>query len=364
MIGTGSYLPSSVIAKCAVATYGPYEPDKPIPDNAAYDFFADWAALELLNAEPNDPPLAPRLYGGDRVHGVTVVEDLGDGEHPNTLDALHADDEDLARDMLIENVTLLATLHATTMPRVAEYRHIRDRLGPRPAPRPLFRDPWSEPTPDGVSAAEIDDAVYDYQETLGDIGVRAQTSVGDEIERVALAVEDSPGPLLALCKGDQNMANDYLRLRGQPRLFDYGSCGLRHAFVEGMPGRMTWGCTMRIPRELLAPMDDAYRARLAVALPQLREEAVYRRTMIEAAGRWHVLHVLHRLPEALVNDRPRGPTSLRQQVAAWILAFAELSDELGELPALGGSARALYERLCQLWPADIVHLPYYPVFRR
>src|SRR5205085_271589 len=131
---------------------------------------------------------------------------------------------------------------------------------------------------------------------------------------------------LALCKGDQNMPNDYLRLNGQPRMFDYGSCGLRHALVEGMPARMTWGCTMGIPRELLAPLDEAYRARLAAARPEIRADAVYHRALSEAAARWHLLHVVHRLPEAVIADRPRGPTSLRQQVVAWVLAFAELTE--------------------------------------
>jgi hypothetical protein len=188
--------------------------------------------------------------------------------------------------------------------------------------------------------------------------------VDDEIARVAATVEDSPGSFLTLCKGDQNVPNDYLRLRGQPRLFDYGSAGLRHALIEGMPGRMTWGCTMRIPRKLLAPMDAAYRARLALALPEIRDDGPYQRAASEAAGRWHLLHVIHRLPEAIIADRPRGPTSLRQQVVAWLLAFAELSEELARMPALGASARALHARLCRHWPAEVTELPYYPVFRR
>src|SRR5947207_14449763 len=67
----GSRLPPTVIAKCAVANYGPYEPDPVVPGNAASDFFADWAALELLRRVPNDPALAPTLLAGDRQRGIT-----------------------------------------------------------------------------------------------------------------------------------------------------------------------------------------------------------------------------------------------------------------------------------------------------
>lgn len=76
------------------------------------------------------------------------------------------------------------------------------------------------------------------------------------------------------------------------------------------------------------------------------------------------VHVLHRLPEALVTDRPRGPPSLGQQVVPWISAFAQLSQELGGMPALGASARALHARLDAVWPPEVMALPYYPVFHR
>jgi hypothetical protein len=364
VLNAGSRLPPTVIAKCAVATYGPYEPDRIVNDNAAFDFFADWAALELLRSIPNDPPLAPTLLAGDRERGITVMEDLGDGEQPNTFDALHGSNEDVAREMLIENAALVGTLHAATMPFVTQYRRLRDTLGARPAPRPLFQDPWADARREAVAPREIEQAIHDYKDILVRLGVTPNAGVDDEIARVAAAVEENPQNLLTLCKGDQNIPNDYLRHQGQPRLFDYGSAGLRHALIEGIPGRMTWGCTMRIPRELLAPMDDAYRARLAVARPEMGDDVPYQRAASEAAARWHVLHVVHRLPEAVIADRPRGPTSLRQQVVAWLLAFAELADESARMPALGASARALHARLCRNWPAEVTQLPYYPVFRR
>ena len=364
------HFPPTVIAKCAFATYGPYEPESPAPNNAAHDFFNDWAALELLNGVTTDPRrtpvverLTPMFYAGSRDLGVTVVEDLGDGENNTTLDALHGTSARWARSLLLENVALIGRLHALTMAHVDAYQRLRDALGPAPDRRPLFRDPWSEATRGEIPANAIDDAAQLYKATLHDVDVHPRRGVTDEIAEVAATVEGDPGGLLSFCKGDQNIPNDYVRVNGRPRLFDFGSCGLRHAFLEGMPGRMTWGCTMRIPRALLAPMDEAYRRQVAFARPELRDDNVYHRAMILAAARWHILHVIHRLPEALVADRPRGPTSLRQQVVAWLLAFAELAEELDAMPALGSSARALHSRLAEIWPAEVLELPYYPAFR-
>jgi hypothetical protein len=84
---------------------------------------------------------------------------------------------------------------------------------------------------------------------------------------------------------------------------------------------------------------------------------------MEAGARWNIFHVNHRLPDAIKGDRQRGPTSLRQQTIAWIEVFAELSEEHGQMRALGESARVMWKRLHELWPTELCVLPYYPAFR-
>src|SRR5262249_28240318 len=116
---------------------------------------------------------------------------------------------------------------------------------------------------------------------------------------------------------------------------------------------------------LLPVLDAAYRAALGQGCPEAADDAVYYRAMVAAGARWHIFHVIWRLaPDALREDRPRGPSSLRQQVLAWIDAFADLSEEYGHMPALGGSARDMAQRLRTLWPVEVHTLPGYPAFRR
>ena len=124
---------------------------------------------------------------------------------------------------------------------------------------------------DNFRLAEVDEAIKLYCAGLDSLGLRVCPGLADEIAHVTSAVEVNPGPLLAYCKGDQNAAADYIRCAGQPRLFDFGAGGLRQALIEGMPGRITWGCMMRVPQRVVSSMEKAYQLRLAegYAQPQM-----------------------------------------------------------------------------------------------
>ena len=355
--------PASLVVKKVREDQCGYDPDSPSAPNAAHWLFNDWAAAQFLGGLPHDPPLAPAFYGGSREFGLVVLEDLGGGEAPNTADALRGGDPALAEQTLVEHVSLIGRLHAATLGGAEQYLRVRSALGPPPRPSKLYQDPWSDARLRPVPPAEVEEATGLYRAAFEALGLRPRNGVGEEIAFVTRAVEEDPGPLLAYCKGDQNMAGDYLRRGGKPRLFDFGAGGLRHALVEGMPGRMTWGCLMRIPRGVVRLMERAYQSRLSEVYAEAADDQVFRRSMAEAGARWHIFHVLHRLPDALGGDRQRGPTSLRQQTIAWIEAFAELSEEVGQMEALGESARRMAERLRELWPAEAGRLPFYPAFR-
>jgi hypothetical protein len=111
-------------------------------------------------------------------------------------------------------------------------------------------------------------------------------------------------------------------------------------------------------------MEEAYREALAAGCAAARDDVLYRRGLAEAAARWHVFHVIWRLPTALERDHQRGITRLRQQLLAWLEGFAAVAEECGHATALGASARALAARLREQWPPDVVDLPFYPAFRR
>ena len=254
-------------------------------------------------------------------------------------------------------------LHGATIGRFEEYRRLRSALGPDPIPQKIYQDPWSDVRLRSITRSEINDAISAYHESFAAVGIHPQPGVNEEIELVTAAVEENPGLLLAYCKGDQNGAGDYIRQGGNPRLFDFGSGGFRHALIEGMPWRMTWGCMMRIPNQSWPAMERAYRSRLTCGYVDAIDDGRFYQSLVAAGARWNIFHINHRLPDAIKSDRQRGPTTLRQQVIAWIEAFAELSEEHGQMQALGKSARAIWKRLQELWPTESRNLPYYPAFR-
>jgi hypothetical protein len=106
--------------------------------NAAAELMNDWAASLFLERISSNLRLAPLLYCGQKELGLIVLEDLSDGDAPNTASALRAWDPDQAEEKLVEHVSLLGRLHALTMGRRQEYTEIRNTLGAKPPPRPLF----------------------------------------------------------------------------------------------------------------------------------------------------------------------------------------------------------------------------------
>lgn len=355
-------LPASLIVKKVREDEFEYKPDSPQTPNPAHWLCNDWAASEFLNNIPSTVPLSPLLYGGSREFGLIVLEDLGNGEAPNTANALLGDDPRLAEQTLIEHVSLIGQLHAATIGREEEYSRIRRRLGALPKPERLYQDPWSDSRCGTIPTSEVEAAIKLYQAMFENLGVLPATGIADEIEFVTSAVEAHPKQFLAFCKGDQNAAGDYIRRNGTPRLFDFNACGYRHALIEGMPARMTWGCMMRLPTRILPSLDRTYQSQLTQQHPEISND-MFRDAMVAAGARWHIFHVVHRLPDTMTSDRQRGLTTLRQQMIAWLTAFADLSEEFSGMPALGASSRRMVERLGSVWPAEAGKLPYYPAFR-
>jgi hypothetical protein len=230
--------------------------------------------------------------------------------------------------------------------------------------RPLYKDPWSNARGPALSEPDRLQAVREYRGSLEALGLRPPVAADEEIDLVTRRVEGDPGPFLAFCQGDLNEPGGCGRWRGRLRLFDFDCAGFRHALLEGLASRLTWGAASRIPAGVVRAMEEAYREALAAGCAAARDDVLYRRGLAEAAARWHVFHVIWRLPTALERDHQRGITRLRQQLLAWLEGFAAVAEECGHATALGASARAIAARLREQWPPDVVDLPFYPAFRR
>jgi hypothetical protein len=355
----------SIVLRCSLQGTVSSDPPSVIVKQSKHGaILEDWAASLFLGQLAHEPPLAPRCYGGDRAAQMIVLEDLGDGEGPSALDLVLGADPGRATDALVERLRLLGELHAATAGRGDAFARIRQALGPARPVKPLYKDPWSDARGGALSEQDRQQAVREYRSNLQVLGLLPPDAVDEEIDRVTLRVEGDPGPFLALCQGDVNEPGGCIRCRGRLRLYDFDCTGLRHALLEGLAGRLTWGAAARIPADVVRAMEAAYRQALMVGCAAARDETIYRCALAEAAARWHVFHVTWRLLTALERDYPRGITRLRQQLLAWLDGFVAIVEECGHMTALGVSARGLAARLRRQWPPDVVELPLYPAFRR
>jgi hypothetical protein len=318
----------------------------------------EWAALQLLSEQLGSHGLAPRFYGGDAAVPLVVMEDLGDGTN-SPYELVEGDDPEAATASLVAYIREVARLHMTTRGLGTEYARLREALGsPSPAAA-LYHDPWAD-AHDRLDA-EIRRAADEYRTALAAAGLDAGAAVDDEIAEVTSRVECTPGPWLALCQGDQNGLRHCMLAQGELRLYDFGVAGFRHALLEGLPHRTTWGCIRRVPRDVIEAMDDAHREAVVAADPSLAAD--YAHAAATALARWHIFLAVWRLPPALARDRPRGPTTLRQQVIAGLDAFVAAEGEQPHYPGLRRAASDLAERLRRLWPAETHAVPYLPAYR-
>jgi hypothetical protein len=320
----------------------------------------DWAALEFLGRVQMDSPVCPRLLGGDRATPFIVMEDIG-ANSVDPTELLEGNDTGCAEAALVSYMKCLGQLHNATRQKGAEFRAIRDCLGARPDPKPLYHDPWSNCRQHG--STEVRQAIEEYKEVFRGLDIGLHQDVHGEIEAVTAKIEECGEPHSALCQGDQNGPGGCLYIGSDVRLIDFGSCGFRYPLAEGMPHRLTWGCTKRIPTRLYSRLEKSYQSELAKGYRDAADDTLFRTAMIYAAARWNIFHTIWRVPDALRGDRARGATSLRQQVIAWLGAFSDMADEFDQLPALGSSARRLQSRLKALWPSETHTIPYYFAFR-
>ena len=321
-------------------------------------FEVEISALQFLKSIRSG--MGPEIYGFDPVSKLLVLEDLGPKPESDTSSVLLGRDPDLAVTLLIDQIRTIAELHGATHGKWEAYRTTRLGISSEwPKPK-AFSDPWPDNNGESIDAEECFQTALDYVDVVNQIGVFAHNSVVDEIVALADRTEGAVGSNWCFCKGDQNGAGDTMRANGELRLMDFDASGFRPLWSEGMPERFTWGCLMRFPDHVSNKISATYREVLSQYSPTLAND---RNAQCDAAARWHVFHVLNRLPEALILDRDRGPSKLRQQVIAWLRAFERTPLISTHFPALSSCGSEILNSLRSEWDDDSFELPLWPAFR-
>lgn len=299
----------------------------------------EWAALDALGAI--DPPVAPRLLGGDDGAGVVVVEDVA---APGSLaEALLGGDPDLARAGVVALAAALGRMHAATLGRAGVLAAARARRG-------------LVPEAPGWWPARLAEARPWCRAEAHSLGLPV-AAVDAELDRVGEAVT---GSYVGLVHGDPCPDNALLA-PGGPRLVDFERASACSVALDAgyllAPFPSCW-CFGRLPAAVTAEARAAHEAALAAAGVALGE--AWERALAATLALWAVSRVRDYAAPDRPVDATWGTTTGQPRLAAWTGAFlaAPGADAFPHLAAAVAGWRA------RLGVDAATEVPGYPALRR
>lgn len=282
---------------------------------------------------------APRLVIADR--GIVIMEDFPDHQPLDQL--IRADGyTDRTREHLIEAACLIADRHARTVGLAESFdRRLSERVAAEPDQdrRRFMARGW-----EGTSG---------YAAELGcPPGKRAIDEAAEVYERL-----DQPGPFLALSNGDSATNNV---LVGEPTavIIDHEFAGYRHALTDLTDFVLPGPRWVTVPDAVESGFEEAYRAALAPAIPEVAEDDRFGRDLA-AAALSHGFGRLGNFPR--IDARPPGDRSRLERMIT-LESAAALAESRSAFPALADWCRDLGRTLRRRWPDTDVRTDRLPPF--
>ncbi|MFB9903947.1 hypothetical protein [Allokutzneria oryzae] len=281
----------------------------------------------------------PRLLAVDTAFPLLVMEDLGTA--PTLADVLLGDSADAARAALLAWAGAYGRLAAETIGREDELAALRSRHD-RGNQR-WEADPWPA------------EAVAGLPEALGVIapdGLEAETA---SILRLPDYPVYSPGDI---CPDNNLLFGDRVRL------LDFEGANYHSVFIDAVYTRMPFSscwCVFRLPREVQAEVESAYRAEVAKGHPELLDDDVWREGMRLGMVAWTLDATSALVRRVLTEDRmlhrTRRPVPTIRQLLRY--RWESLLPEVPDMPATAELMRRLLAAT-EKW--DVPSMPSYPAF--
>lgn len=308
-------------------------------------FAAEAAGLALGGAA------GPELLAAEPDFALVVLTDLGDA--PTLADALLGTDPEAATSGLLAWARGLGVLAAGSVGRERELARLRAQYGSADAAAPTGAAGW---IPADAAALPV---------RLAEAGVkparRIARALPAELARIGAAANDH---CPAFTPGDTCPDNNLLTPDGL-RLIDFEAACFQSVFLTAaycrMPFSSCW-CVFRLPDGLAARIEDAFRAEVVVAYPELTEDVVWEAGVRAALAAWTVNATVALLPLAARQDRPMHRTRRPVPSVRELLRHRwERASTLDEFPALAATMGLLLAKAEEDWEA--APLPPYPAFR-
>jgi hypothetical protein len=302
----------------------------------------EWTACALLAACAGARGHGAALLAGDVARGIMVFEDLG-AHLASLVDPLLKGTPEKAECALELYSTALARLHSDTIDCLdAHHETFQSVFGSGGRRRPPG---WRVEKEAELVASRI-----------------GGSPPASELELLSSRL-GNPGPWLSLVHGDPCPDNSLL-VEGRIRLIDYEWARPSHALLDGIYWRLgfpTCWCAGRIPTDVAARLDTAYRMELGHSVPLARDDIAYHRELAYISAVWLFTCLSWRLDEALRTDERWGTWSIRGRLLWYIEAVIEMTAAANVLPGINGAARGWLSQLRSRWP-DATPLGFYPAF--
>jgi hypothetical protein len=337
-------IPSSFIVKLVNEDY-PWASGKA---DLFRTFFNEWATYEFFRQLKLPELITPQFYGGDSEAGVLVIEDFG--KVGSVYDAVFGADASYAEELLIGWMETIGNMHALTVGHQDMFDRIRSALGPIPS--------------DEIKNDKSRRMVDNFRRTCELVGVKLRRGCVKEIKDIT-AMTANPGALAVLSKGD-NTPGDCVQVGSKLKLLDFEFGRFQHALLDATVLRMIYPTAWRgeylTPGDVVVQAEGAYRKELMKGCPQAEDDVLFARAFVGAAAYW-CLDQDGQLSPKFVSGLLEEDNSWRgrQRVVQRLTVLARTSEEFGQLPAIGATARDLASRLCGLWP-ELEMMAYYPAF--
>jgi hypothetical protein len=316
----------------------------PLTAEGASSFAAEAAGLALADGTG----LTPAFIAAEPTRHAVVMSDLGSA--PSMADVLLSSSQESARAALLSWADACGRLSVAACGRQPDFDRLLACFG--------------NGERDESYAAGLPDRILVAGERATQLGVEAPAGLTADLAAVAAAASSdqytvfSPGDICP----DNNMLT-----AGGIRFLDFEAAGYHSVFLDAayirMPFSTCW-CVFRLPSELSAAAEAAYREQVCLIWPELADDDVWQPGIRRAVAAWTLSSMTWLLGRSLRADVPMNPEQNSPQTRQlmryrWQRLAAELEPS-GELPALVSLVHSLLMATTG-WQAP--ELPLYPALR-
>lgn len=337
--------PTSVIIKCI-------NPNLPAHKRleVAQTSSNEQAVLQMLTDLSGPHRHSPHYYAGDHLVGLLLLQDLGD--YPTLQELLYGQNAQQAHAALVQYGRYLARMQLATRAQAKVYRANLQSVGA------IMQ--WD------VLGWDLRNYLPNLHGCLRTFQIEATTAFDEAIDEIARTMQE-PGPFYALSHCDAGPHN-IMVLPEQSILIDFESACFQHGFVDLVQARMAFpsaGLGRRSPQNVVAQMELAYREELVKGIPEVAEDQVFKRALVQACAQVLLTMIAEswqgNLSQWSVTAEVTPASHFRiQRLITFAHAFLQAAEAFQQLPYLHLIVQKLYDSALNRWP-EVEILPHFPV---